>query len=469
MNKKYNIIFGTDGYRALLDSEINSESVSVVAQGFAQYLIKEGKTLKVSIGYDGRECSDVFAHDFACVLAANGVQVRLSDKVVPTPTLSFDTKNNGCAAGVMITASHNPPIYNGIKFKTNDGGPFMTEETKKVEDLLYTQEVKRDEKNVLLVNMMPQYIASLDTKVDFEAIKASGIRPLIDSMSGAGCRILEHLLADKGIKSETIFGTPEHDFSKRLAEPIEKNLKPLSEAISNGGFSLGVATDGDADRLGVMLDNGEWLSIQEVILYLSEYMISQAGAHPALVKTVSVTDKIKSLPALVTETAVGFKYVSEAMIETSAVYGAEESGGFGFACHLPERDGIFSALKFMEMLAKSGHKTLSSFVNAKREQFGIIYYDRIDMHNDNPLRMQLLQDLAKGELASFCGHSVEERKLFCNSRGDVNGLKLILKGTPRWVLIRVSETEPMVRIYAEAESMNEVKMFLSEGKKYFEK
>ncbi|MDD4819374.1 MAG: hypothetical protein PHD21_00835 [Flavobacteriales bacterium] len=469
MNKKYNIIFGTDGYRALLGSEINSESVSVVAQGFAQYLINEKKTLKVSIGYDGRECSDVFAHDFACVLSANGIKVRLSDKVVPTPTLSFDTKNNGCAAGVMITASHNPPIYNGIKFKTNDGGPFMTQETKKVEDLLYTQAVKQDEKNVSLVNMMPQYLASLDSKVDFEAIRKAGIRPLIDSMSGAGCRTLEHLLSDKGIKSETIFGTPEHDFSKRLAEPIEKNLKPLSDALAHGDFSLGVATDGDADRLGVMLNDGKWLSIQEVILYLSQYMISEGGEHPALVKTVSVTDKIKSLPALVTETAVGFKYVSEAMIETGAVYGAEESGGFGFACHLPERDGIFSALKFMEMLSKSGHKTLCSFVEEKRKQFGNICYDRIDMHNDNPARMALLQELACGEQTSFCGYQIMERKQFCNSRGDVNGLKLILKGNPRWVLIRVSETEPMVRVYAEAESMDEVKAFLAEGKKHFEK
>ncbi len=459
------IIFGTDGWRALLDTAIHVESIGLVAQAFADYSLHREKRPFIAIAFDGRRDSELFAQTFAGILAANGCKVDLADKVLPTPVLSFHVKHNGADAGVMITASHNPGQYNGVKFKQSNGGPFFTEETKKVEELIGRNPVRKASGEYTVLDMWPAYRKHVESLIDFDAIQKSGLEIAIDSMSGAGLRYLENLLAAHGIKAVTIDGEAKPDFGGRLAEPIEQNLEPLSELLQKGGYALGVATDGDADRLGVMQDTGDWMNIQETILYLAEFYVQKAGGGD-LVKTLSVTNKMGAFarPHRLHDVQVGFKYVAEAMLESDAVFGAEESGGFGFRGHLPDRDGIFSALVFIEMLAKSGHKTLSEFIVQKRKEHGEVAYARIDMHEHREDRVKILPRMAVANLKEVAGFNIEGTTTHQSSRGIINSLKFNLEGEARWLLLRSSETEPMVRIYAEGQNMGEVEALLQAGK-----
>lgn len=469
--KASKIIFGTDGWRALLDKEITDESIVRVAQAFAQYINLKGTTRKVAIGFDGRKKSDHFAQIFSRVLVANHIEVLLSDRVTPTPVVSWITRNRQCDAGVMVTASHNPPQYNGIKFKSKKGSPFASEETALVESFIDKRFPLKSAQPIPGINFIGPWLSHIDYLIDFEKIKEANISVLIDSMSGAGGTILEDILNRHGIEATTIFGIPTPDFSGRLAEPVAKNLTPLSEALKKGKYSLGVATDGDADRLGVMDEKGNWMNIQETILYLAEYYTKIRRINGPLVKTASVTDKLlntaKKLKTQTLDVQVGFKYVAEAMLEHDASFGAEESGGFGFRENIPERDGIFSALIFLEMLARSKHTKLSTFIEEQRKRIGKIYYDRIDMENKDEKRFTILPKIDESPPEKVAGYTVHSIQTYKSSHGIVNGLKIRMEGNPRWLLLRISETEPLVRIYAEAENDQEVQKLLGFGKKLF--
>ncbi|MCX8010290.1 MAG: phosphoglucomutase, partial [Ignavibacteria bacterium] len=270
------------------------------------------------------------------------------------------------------------------------------------------------------------------------------------------------------IQVETIFGEPKEDFSGRDAEPIEKNLIPLKEKlISEKIYSLGVATDGDADRVGIMLDNGEWLSAQETILLLIDYIINSRNVSGNIVKTSSVTDKIfeffQSDKRKVYDVQVGFKYICEKMISEDIAIGCEESGGYGFKFHIPERDGILSALIFTEMLAKSNFNKLSPYVYEKRKLFGNIYYNRVDYPYFNEDRIEKLEKLISNLPPKVDNFVIDKIKKFYNAKGYLNGLKLIFEGSTRWLLLRSSETEPMIRVYAEGQSNEEVVKILNCG------
>jgi phosphomannomutase len=316
------------------------------------------------------------------------------------------------------------------------------------------------------------YLQQIENLVDFSIINKTGLRVAIDSMAGAGGKMLENILKSHGIHAETINGIPQADFGGRLAEPIAQNLGPLADFLKKGNFSLGFATDGDADRLGVMDELGNFMNIQETILYLAQHVKKYRRVAGPLVKTASVTDKLLQIfpehDNMVLDVQVGFKYVAEAMQANSAAFGAEESGGFGFKEHLPERDGIYSALMFLEMMAAAGINSLKAFINEKRKKCGEISYDRIDVINDNPSRHEVLPLLGWHPPSYLGNFQILSTQSYINSRGKINGLKLRLDGNPRWLLIRVSETEPMVRIYAEAENNDEIPVLLGSGKKLFE-
>jgi len=461
-----NIIFGTDGWRGLLDSEVNEETVALVAQAFADYCNIKFVNPKVAIAFDGRRNSNEFASLFAKVLSGNSINVILSNNIIPTPVLSYTVKNNNLDAGVMITASHNPGKYNGIKFKGSYGGPFLTEATYKVEKLIGKSEIKKSELYIVTTDLIPNYIKQLNKLVDFKLIADSGLNILVDSMAGAGQTLIQEILAISGCKASTIYGEAKIDFDGRLAEPIEKNLTFLSDILKNDdSYSFGLATDGDADRLGVILDNGEWLSAQETILLLADFITNIKGQNGDLVKTSSVTDifstYFKSPTRHVHDVQVGFKYICEKMIETNIAFGAEESGGYGYGKHIPERDGILSALYMLEMLAFSGFKKLSEYRNKKRKEFGVVFYDRIDFEYLNNDRIDKLPNLFINQPKQIADINIQKTETFLSSRGIINGLKFILEGTQRWVLMRSSETEPLVRIYAEGQSAEEVKLFLT--------
>jgi len=459
------IVFGTDGWRGLMGKDFNEESVALVASAFGEYLLKKTKDPSCIIGFDGRAGSKEFADLFNLVLEGLGVRSEMLSRITPTPVISYLTRWFNYTGGVMITASHNPPEYNGVKFKANYGGPFMGEETRKVESFLsntyFCACISR-----LTDNEWP-YDLQIRSSIDYEAIYDADIKPLIDSMGGAGETRIENYLAENEIFTESIYSEATSDFSGRYAEPIEKNLKPLSDALKkNREYCCGLATDGDADRLGVMMENGQFLSAQETILYLTDYVINVKKEEGCIIKTSSVTDKVNALASdehPLYEVQVGFKYICEQMLKTWAAIGCEESGGFGYSRHMPERDGIFSGLLFLEMLAKSGHKKLSDFVKAKRKEFGEIFYKRIDHTFEHPDRTSILPMLYEKKITKFAGFEVNDIETFNSSRGIINGLKFRLNGSCRWLLLRASETEPLMRIYAEGQSNKEVDTFLSEG------
>lgn len=462
------IFFGTDGWRALDGSQMNEVSVAAIAQAFSDYLIERNREPVVAIGYDSRKNSESFANIFAQVLSGNGIKVYLSDKIIPTPVLSYKVLNSGCDAGVMITASHNPKEYNGIKFKSGYGGPFSTEETKKVESYLYRSEIKESEDLVSKCDFIGEYIRHIEGLINFDKIKESGLRLLIDSMGGSGQRLTEQILKKHGVEAISIFADPVSDFYGRSPEPIEKNLEPLSKALKGGNYSFGVATDGDADRIGVCLDSGDWLSAQHTILLLVDYLKNVKKVAGGIVKTSSVSDKIRILfeneTTPVYEVQVGFKYICDVMLRHNIAFGGEESGGFGYGMHIPERDGIFSSLLLLEMLAVSSCKTLSEYFGKKQPCLGTIYYNRMDLVYGNENKNDLLPQLSLNSPRMISGFKVIDMQLFCSSRNIVNGIKFLL-GPCRWLLIRSSETENIVRFYAEGQSEEETEKLLSYGRK----
>lgn len=467
------IQFGTDGWRGLIESEVNNQTIGAAAQAFADYLWHNLKnsTVQVAVGFDGRKSSQKFARTFARVLSGNGITAYLSERIIPTPIVSFYVSKHKLNAGVMITASHNPPSYNGIKFKAHYGGPFFTEHTKEVEDFIGHSLVQADDEKISQVEFSPEYINHVEKLIDFKAIKNANLQILMDSMAGAGQQIIENILAKHNIQSKTIFKIAEKDFSGRLAEPIEKNLVPLREELLRNKYSLGIATDGDADRLGVMMENGEWLSAQKTILLLCDYLVNVKKISGSIVKTSSVTDKLRSCfesrDRKVFDVQVGFKYICEKMLEEDVAFGCEESGGFAVKGHIPERDGILFGLLFIEMLAKSGYTKLSDLVKVKGNQFGDICYDRIDLPYHKVDRNEILPKLFSNAPSKLADFQITKISEYYSSRNNVNGLKFYLEGDNRWLLLRSSETEPMIRIYAEGNSINEVNDLLKFSENFF--
>jgi phosphomannomutase len=466
-----NIIFGTDGWRALLDSEINDYTISIAADAFARYILKQSKSPSVAIAYDNRRNSLLFANIMGEVFSANNIYVHLADNITPTPVLSWYVKEKRISYGVMITASHNPPEYNGVKFKASYGGPFLTEETAEVEKLLIIHTPKRNSINISKVNMIESYSRYIENSFDFDKIRKAGLNLLVDSMGGAGGSIIENILTKNGIDSTTIYSPPSENFYNRLAEPIESNLKPLSEFLRNStSFSFAAATDGDADRVGIMDDNGEWVSAQETIMLLADYLIHKKGLKGGLVKTSSVTGKLDSFSPNVTaihEVQVGFKYICEMMLKEKIILGVEESGGFGYGSHIPERDGIYSTFLLLSLLAESGYNKLTDYLDLFRKKYGEIHYNRIDFHYAGENRNKILPQLFNNLPAMIGKYPISAALPFYSSRRIINGIKFLTDDPCRWLLLRSSETEPLIRIYAEGLSENESLDLIEQGKKFF--
>jgi phosphomannomutase len=468
------IFFGTDGWRGLMAKDFTMENVALVAQALADYLkmTYSGESLKLAVAYDGREHSPEFAQRMAEILAGNEITVYLSDKVIPTPVLSWFTWHKACQAGVMLTASHNPPEYNGIKFKASFGGPFLTEMTHQVEALLGKSPL-RESKSFQRANMLLPYLENLKSLINFELLARNPLHIVVDNMGGAGQNILEDILQPLGYTVTTLDGEARGDFYGRSPEPVERNMQPLLKKVKESGAALGFATDGDADRLGAVLDEGIYLSAQELILLLADELVKRQGRSGQIIGTSSVTHKLKnhfsSRENPFCEVQVGFKYITEAMLQSPAVLGCEESGGFGFGFSIPERDGILSALLILQGMAAQGHQKLSQWLEDLRGRIGSVHYDRIDYHTDCEDRTERLPRLFQRGVECIAGRQVERTDPFYSSRGVVNGLKFRMNDDSVWLLLRASETEPIIRIYAEAESEQAVRELLSVGKELFDK
>ncbi|MFA5832676.1 MAG: phosphoglucomutase [Bacteroidota bacterium] len=472
---KQTIKFGNDGWRALVGEHFNEENLFRVAEAFVRYLQSENLSSKpVAVGFDGRVLSRQYAELFASILSAHNIKAILSENIVPTPILSFSVKHHHCGAGIVLTASHNPPSYNGVKFKAEYGGPFTVEETRKVAAFLRDESEKlHTTENISRKNFYPDYFEHLTSVIDFTLLREYALNPknnpsvMIDSMGGAGQTILEDILVGLGWRAQTIFGSPEPNFYDRCPEPIEKNLEPLFYNVSVTDAIIGIATDGDADRCAISFPDGKWVSVQQTILLLLWHVYHYKNLRGAVIKSVPVTDKVRmlaerwNLPFF--DVNVSFQNITDIMMKTDFLIGVEESAGFGIKGHLPERDGILSGLLFCELLAMSG-KSLYELWEEVKGIVGELHYKRIDIAAGSSNREEMLHHCEhfhpSKNLEEFFIEKV--RKLY--DKEILNGIKFLF-GDSRWLLIRASQTEPIVRIYAEGRTEDELLRLLEEGKK----
>ena len=462
MNK---ISFGTDGWRAILAEDFTFENIKIISQAMSDYLLSMHDSPSIAIGYDTRFMSDSFANIIGRVMQANKIEVLITDRYIPTPVLSFAVKNLNLDAGIMVTASHNPYYYNGVKFKGNYGGSAMQELTKNIEQYLYKNPIPDfQEEKLQAFDFFKDYKNHIEAIVDIDVIKNMDKQVIFDSMHGAGTGFLNLFLKSGELNLTGINAGLDPYFENTLPEPIPENLTALSEKVKNSDAILGVATDGDADRFGILDEDGNFVQLHDLMPILFEYLIKSRNWEGDIVRTTSMADTIDKLAyqynRKVYEVPVGFKNVCEKMLESDVLIGGEESGGFGYKNHIPERDGILSILLVLEMLAKEEGSIVDKVKNL-RNRFGPFAYDRIDQYCDmknTEKNMAVLKNHPPDKIAG--------RKIIKINR--IDGVKYYFADNS-WMLMRLSQTEPLFRIYVGAQDSKSVKEILQAGKELLTK
>ncbi|MBI5646538.1 MAG: phosphoglucomutase/phosphomannomutase family protein [Ignavibacteriae bacterium] len=457
------IKFGTDGWRGIIGEDFTFENVEKVALAFSRFYKQHGQIANgVVVGGDARFGSQDFAERVAQVIAGQGIKVWLCDKVVSTPMVSLAILKKKAAAGVMITASHNPPRWNGFKIKGDFGGSALVSDIKKIERILANiiaagsppklRSVEELRKNGMIasINVHTLYLQEIRKKIDLKLIEKSGMKIAYDVMYGAAYGVMKNLLPS------VVCLHDEHNpgFKGTPPEPLAQNLPELIELVKRDKYDIGIVTDGDADRLGAVDENGTFISTQLIIPILLKYLHVYRKQKGSVVKTISVSDIVGRMTEKyglkLYQRPVGFKYVTELMITEKILIGGEESGGVGTSIHIPERDGIFNCLLLCEYLAKR-KMTLGQAVAEIYEEFGRVWYDRIDFHTTEAKKKAILNACDRG-LKKLAGLPVL-------STETVDGYKFRIEGG--WLLIRASGTEPILRFYAEADSEKKVKALLA--------
>jgi phosphomannomutase len=461
------IKFGTDGWRSLMTKDFTIENVAIVAQAYADYL-KEARSGKgparIVIGYDCRKNSEVFAKRFAEVLLANGVAVVLSDRACPTPAVSFTIVDGKFDGGIVITASHNPADYNGVKLKTDFGGSAEKDITDGVErHLLKSPVLSKPFMPGIpeLRNLNDKYLINLKRYLQLDLIRAAPYRVLIDSMHGVGNGHIQNILAGGKIQVTTLRGERDVTFGGTPPEPIPKNLTQASELMKKGGYDLCVATDGDADRVGAIRPGGEFISPGILLSLIMIHFVEDLKRTGSVVTTISNTALIyrvaKKLGLKIHETPIGFKYVCDIMRRENVLIGGEESGGIGFQNYLYERDGLLSGLLVMQMMAMR-RQSFEEILNAVEKEFGKLYYVRNDLDYPNELKSKLFKSLTADVSIDLHGHRLKERRA-------QDGVKYVLDDDS-WLLFRLSGTEPILRIYSEATSQDLAESLVRQGREF---
>jgi len=449
------IKFGTDGWRAVIGDNYNFKNLRILAQATADYL-REGK--KIVIGFDTRFMSDKFAYVVAEVLSNNAIKTVLSDRPVPTPALSLAVKQLKADLGIMITASHNPAEYNGFKIKMPSGGAAPVEVTKEIESLLdENTPAENSEKAVPIekMDLTKNYVKFIRSYVELKIIKKKKFKVLVDAMYGSGDSFIGEILKGTNIKVEFMRNTINPSFGGSRPEPVEGNLKDLKSRVKKEKFDLGIALDGDADRIAAVAPGGLFIHPQKILGLLTLHLNQDRGWSGGLVKTICGTtmmDNIaKFLKIKLYETPVGFKYISNLMETEDVVAGGEEAGGMGVKGYIPERDGSMAGLLLIEMMAYR-KKNILKILNETEKQFGKYYYVRSDLHLEK--RVEPKKENLPRELL---GKKVVDIK-------EYDGIKLICEDSS-WLMFRGSGTEPIMRIYAEAKSLTQANKLLDLGKK----
>ncbi|MFB6273511.1 MAG: phosphoglucomutase/phosphomannomutase family protein [Salinibacter sp.] len=449
------IEFGTDGWRAVIADDYTFVNLERVAQATADWLHADyGDAPSVVLGHDARFLGPQFARRAARVLAQAGVDVTLADAMVSTPAISWATQAAGHEAGVVITASHNPPEYNGYKIKAHFGGPAPPEMISEVEAAvpdgarsggLPTFDTLATDGSIETEDVRSGYLDALRDALDIEAIRDSGLPIAHDAMYGAGQGLVQDLLGDDQVVAVRHERNP--SFHGVAPEPIADRLGELSETVAKGDAAAGLANDGDADRIGMVDENGDYVSSHRILALLTKYLYEERGLEGSIVKTFSTThmlDKMGTRYDLPVETTpIGFKHIAKKMAGGDVLVGGEESGGIAAMGHIPERDGIYIGLLIVEMMVKRG-LSLSGLVDELLEEFGPHYNYRDDIHIREDQKASVLNRLdSEGGLDEVDGHAVQRME-------TLDGFKHVTDSG--WLLIRPSGTEPVLRVYSEAES-----------------
>jgi len=464
------IKFGTDGWRAVIDEDFTPENVEKVIQAFCDVRKKNNPGQnKVVLGYDRRLKCHESANLVAEVLAGNGFEVQLSDQYCPTPCVSWMVKNSDAVAGIMVTASHNPWQWNGIKFKEGYGGSAASEYTQEVEQQFIVNErtkrkiekipIKQGIKKGLIHQFSPKkaYVEQLKKLVDVERINECNFKILNDPLFGAGTHFLQYVLGET-IGEIHVESDPK--FGGLNPEPIDKNLTELMDQVKKGTWDIGLATDGDADRIGAIDEEGNYINSHQIFALLLKHYVEDKGLKGPIIKSVSTTQMINKLCEKygleLIETPIGFKHICKKLVEKNALMGGEESGGISFAPHIHERDGVLNGLMILNMMASRG-KGIQGLIAELYNEIGEFYFHRDDIHLEKD-KIQIMNGRLKNDdVGQLAGRRVA-------NINRMDGVKYILEDGS-WLLIRASGTEPLVRVYAEAATMEKVARLIDEGKK----
>ncbi len=466
----YKIVFGTDGWRGVIAEDYTFDNLRRAAQGFASYLLEQGKQGQwVVVGHDKRFHSENFAAAAAEVLAGNGLNVYLTNGATPTPVIAYAVVDKKACGAINITASHNPPTDNGFKVRDENGGAIDPEGLKRIEASIpdSVEAIKRinlkdglDDGKIVMFDPSDAYIANLQKLVDLQKIKDAGFTVLVDAMWGNGAGWFPRLLAGGKTKVIEIHNTRNPSFPEmKRPEPIRPNIDVGLKATVEQNADVLLVTDGDADRCGIGDENGEFINQLRVYALLALYLLEVRGERGAIVKTLSTTTMLNKLGKLydvpVYETGVGFKYVAPKMMETNAMIGGEESGGYAFRGNVPERDGILANLYFLDFMVRTGKKP-TDLLKMLFDKVGEHFYDRIDtpFSGDRKSREQLILNANPQTLG---GLKVTELI-------TVDGFQFKLEDGG-WLLIRFSGTEPIMRVYCETTHQDKVKAILQDGLK----
>jgi phosphomannomutase len=451
------IHFGTDGWRAVISEDFTFDNVSRVSQAIAEFFIETGgANANIVIGFDTRFLSDRYAVEVARVLAGNNLHVDLSAADAPTPAVSFAIQDRQAAGGVMITASHNPPRYNGIKLKAANGGSALPEDTRRVEALLdrgspFSLNIA-DLETALAANKIvrfdpaPAYEAHLERLLNRSIISAKPGRVIVDAMHGAGRDYIKDFLNGTGWQVVQIRGDMNPGFGGIHPEPILPHLNALVDAVKDSNGAFGLATDGDADRTGAVDEDGNFVSPHVIFALALRYLVETRGLRGSVVKTVSTTrmiDRICTAHNLkLHETPVGFNHIADLMTKEDVLIGGEESGGISIRGHIPEGDGVLMGLLLLEIVAHAG-VSLRELIADLQQKYGPHHYARKDLPLARPVaKKEMVKRLTEGAPGSIGGTPVREVR-------SNDGVKYLL-ADDSWLLIRPSGTEPVLRVYAES-------------------
>lgn len=457
------IKFGTDGWRAIIAKDFTIHNLTRVAEATALWLKKQNPHPKIVIGYDCRFNGKLFAETVANIMSHYQIKVFMSTGFVSTPMVSLATLQKQCDAGIIITASHNPPEYSGFKVKANYGGPATPSMIQEIEKLipeypltyadhfqkfLHTKQIEYYDAEALYINNIKQYF-------ELEKIKQSGFRFAYDAMYGAGQNVIKKLFP----QAHLLHCDYNPSFMGQAPEPIARNLKPFEQLIKNHKIHIGLATDGDADRIGLFDENGNFVDSHHIILLLIHYLHEYKKLKGKIVCTFSCSSKINKmamhykLPFEVTK--IGFKYICEIMQKEPVLVGGEESGGISVMGHIPERDGIWMGLLIYEMMSIT-QKTLTQLIQEIYKIVGPFAVDRYDLHLSEVQKQDILQNCKNNHYKNFGSYTVR-------SVENLDGFKYHFSEN-EWVMIRPSGTEPLLRVYAEAPTINQVHDILENTK-----